>query len=96
MSELPFKVGAAYNVFDGTELLEASIRSIRPLVSYVVVVYQTSKAFDAPLALKSTIVVRSQQLWGGCPRIAATNTRGPERQGASRRNDCIHAACFRP
>lgn len=41
------KVGAAYNVFDGVELLEASIRSIRPVVSYVVVVYQTSK-YESP------------------------------------------------
>jgi hypothetical protein len=35
------KVGACYNVFDGEELLEASIRSIRGVVQYVCVVYQT-------------------------------------------------------
>jgi hypothetical protein len=37
----PFKLGATYNVFDGEELLEASIASIRPLVQYVSVVFQT-------------------------------------------------------
>lgn len=37
----PIKLGATYNVFDGEELLEASIASIRPLVQYVCVVYQT-------------------------------------------------------
>lgn len=40
----PIKLGAAYNVFDGEELLLASIRSIRPLVQYVCVVYQTGEA----------------------------------------------------
>ncbi len=35
------KVGACYNVFDGEELLEASIRSIRGVVQYVCIVYQT-------------------------------------------------------
>lgn len=34
------KLGACYNVFDGEELLEASILSIRTCVDYVVVVYQ--------------------------------------------------------
>lgn len=35
-----FKVGAAYNTFYGIELLEKSIKSIRPVVDYVVVVHQ--------------------------------------------------------
>lgn len=35
------KVGASYNLFDGEELLEASIRSIRDSVDYISVVYQT-------------------------------------------------------
>lgn len=39
------KVGACYNVFDGEELLEASIRSIRGVVQYVCVVYQTVSNF---------------------------------------------------
>jgi hypothetical protein len=34
------KLGAAYNVFDGIELLEASIRSIRDNVDYICVVFQ--------------------------------------------------------
>ena len=40
-AEQAVKLGAAYNVFDGEELLEASIASLRPLVQYVCVVYQT-------------------------------------------------------
>jgi hypothetical protein len=43
----PLLVGAGYNVFDGIELLEASIRSIRPVVSFVCVVYQTVSNFGA-------------------------------------------------
>lgn len=44
------RVGAAYNVFDGIELLEASIRSIRPIVSFVCVVYQSESNFGAKAA----------------------------------------------
>jgi len=36
------KMGACYNLFDGHELLEYSIASIRSEVSFVCVVYQTS------------------------------------------------------
>ena len=39
------KLGACYNVFDGEELLEASIISIRDNVDFVVVVYQTISNF---------------------------------------------------
>ena len=39
------KLGAAYNLFDCEELLEASIRSIRPEVDFVVVVYQRVSNF---------------------------------------------------
>jgi hypothetical protein len=42
------KLGAAYNVFDGEELLEHSIRSIRGQVCYVCVVYQTVSNFGNP------------------------------------------------
>ncbi len=41
----PPRLGAAYNLFDGEELLEASIRSLRPVVTYVVVVYQRRSNF---------------------------------------------------
>ena len=39
------QLGCAYNVFDGEELLEASIRSIRAAAQHVVVVYQTVSNF---------------------------------------------------
>lgn len=35
-----FKLGASYNLFDGEELLEASIKSIRSQADYINVVYQ--------------------------------------------------------
>lgn len=39
------KLGVGYNVFDGEELLESSIRSIRHMVDYIVVVYQLISNF---------------------------------------------------
>jgi hypothetical protein len=36
----PMKLGVSYNLFDGEELLEASIKSIRRQVEYINVVYQ--------------------------------------------------------
>ena len=39
------KLGVSYNVFDGEELLEGSIKQIRNLVDYVSVVYQTVSNF---------------------------------------------------
>ncbi len=36
----PFKLGVSYNLFDGEELLEASIKSIRSQVDYINVIYQ--------------------------------------------------------
>jgi hypothetical protein len=42
------KLGVSYNVFDGEELLENSIKSIRDNVDYVSVVYQTESNFGNP------------------------------------------------
>ena len=39
------KLGVSYNVFDGEELLEGSIKSIRSEVDYISVVYQTVSNF---------------------------------------------------
>jgi len=41
------KLAAIYNVFDGEELLEYSINSIRKCTDCVIVVYQTCSNFDA-------------------------------------------------
>lgn len=43
-----YKYGVSYSVFDGQELLEASIRSIREHVDYVNVVYQTKSWYGDP------------------------------------------------
>jgi hypothetical protein len=39
------KLGICYNIFDGEELLESSIRSVRAEAAFVVVVYQTRSNF---------------------------------------------------
>ena len=42
------KLGASYNLFDGEELLESSIKSVRSSVDYISVVYQTVSNFGMP------------------------------------------------
>lgn len=42
------KIGASYNLFDGEELLEASITSVRNSVYHISVVYQTVSNFGNP------------------------------------------------
>ena len=42
------KIGVSYNLFDGEELLEGSIKSIRDEVDYISVVYQTESNFGNP------------------------------------------------
>jgi hypothetical protein len=42
------KIGVSYNVFDGEELLENSIKSIRDNVDHISVVYQTESNFGNP------------------------------------------------
>ncbi len=42
------KYGVSYNLFDGEELLESSINSIRNNVDYISVVYQTISNFGQP------------------------------------------------
>lgn len=42
------KLGVSYNLFDAEELLESSIKSVRDIVDYVSVVYQTESNFGNP------------------------------------------------
>ena len=42
------KLGVSYNIFDGEELLEGSIKCIRDQVDYISVVYQTTSNFGNP------------------------------------------------
>jgi len=42
------KLGASFNIFDGEELLEGSIKQIRHSVDYISVVYQTVSNFGNP------------------------------------------------
>ena len=43
------KWGVAYSVFDGEELLEASVRNIRPHVDYICVVWQRISWYGVPV-----------------------------------------------
>ena len=47
-TKLKMKWGVSYSVFDGEELLEASIRSIRNSVDYINVVYQLKSWYGEP------------------------------------------------
>ena len=49
MQNKQIKWGASYNVFDGIELLEASIDLIRPHVDFISVVYQTVSNLGNPV-----------------------------------------------
>lgn len=42
------KWGVSYSVFDGEELLEASLRNIRPHVDYINVIWQKESWYGAP------------------------------------------------
>ena len=53
------RLGAAYNLFDGEELLEASIRSVRPAVDYVCVVVQHVSNFGQPAGPRLMRVVQA-------------------------------------
>ena len=54
------KLGVSYNLFDGEELLESSIKQIRNLVDYVSVVYQTKSNYGNPCS--SELISLLQQL----------------------------------
>lgn len=46
------KLGIAYNLFDGEELLEASLNSVRDCADYICVVYQTTSYYGNPASPK--------------------------------------------
>lgn len=54
------KIGAVYNVFDGEELLEDSIKSIREKVDYVLVICQTISNFGNEYKQS---IIESQRLY---------------------------------
>jgi len=53
------KLGVTYIVFDGSELLEYTIRQIRPHVDYINVVYQEVSWFGVPLAKEDLNILRN-------------------------------------
>lgn len=57
------RLAAVYNVFDGEELLEGSIRQIRPLVDVVIIVYQLTSNFGEEYH-KLYITLRELELAG--------------------------------
>lgn len=96
------KLGAAYNIFDGEELLEGSIKSIRSCVDVVIVVYQTlsnwgntnEKLQDTLITLQNKklideLILYNPQLNGTHPHFNETNKR---RKGymACLKHSCTH------
>ncbi len=53
------KLGVAYIVFDGIELLEHSIRQIRPHVDHINVIYQNHSWFGTPISKEDLIKLKS-------------------------------------
>lgn len=53
------KLGVAYIVFDGIELLEHSIRQIRSHVDHINVIYQNHSWFGAPVSKEDLIMLKA-------------------------------------
>jgi hypothetical protein len=46
-------LGIAYNFFDGEEILEQSVKSVRPYANYIVLVYQETSNYGHPITKKA-------------------------------------------
>ena len=105
-ASVSMRLGVSYNIFDGEELLEHSIRCIREKVDYISIVYQTVSNYDQACSddlidtlnrLKSMGLVDELQVY--TPRIfsrdkhnASYNELEKRNLGLnmSRRNNCTH------
>lgn len=58
------KLGACYNLFDGEELLEASLKSIRESVNYVAVLFQRTSNFGNAANADIEVLLSSFKLSG--------------------------------
>ena len=58
------KLGVAYNIFDGEEMLPHSLRNLRPMVEFICVVYQTTSNFGNknPLLLEQLEMLQIEGL----------------------------------
>lgn len=56
------KLGVAYNLFDGEELLESSLKNMREKADYIVVVYQTESNFGEVYRPVQDEVLRLKEL----------------------------------
>ena len=100
------KLGVSYNVFDGEELLECSIKSVRENVEYVSVVYQTMSNYGLPCTkdlLPTLIRLRAMglidELHEYTPQMLSRDKNNSSYNeiekrniglNMSRRNDCTH------
>lgn len=53
------KLGIAYNLFDGEELLEASLKTVRDSADYICVIYQTVSYYENPASPELEIILNS-------------------------------------
>ena len=100
------KLGVSYNVFDGEELLEYSIRSVRENVDYVSVVYQTVSNYGLACAkdlVQTLISLKAKglidELHEYTPQMLSRDKNNSSYNeiekrniglNMSRRNDCTH------
>jgi hypothetical protein len=58
------KLGVAYNIFDGEEMLPHSLKNLRPMVDFICVVYQTTSNFgNENPKLKETLEMLQLEGW---------------------------------
>ncbi len=87
------KLGVSYNVFDGEELLEGSIKQIRSEVDYVSVVYQTTSNFgesSSPNLLPLLEKLKSDNLVDELYEYKPTLNTHPHHNEITKRNIGLH------
>lgn len=89
MFKKSIKLGVSYNVFDGEELLEASIRSIREEVDHINIVYQTTSNFGEPCSKNLIEVINnlhSKKLVDSTIKFTPSINKGPHWNEILKRN----------
>ena len=56
------KLGCAYNIFDGEEMLPHSLKNLRPMVDYICVVYQITSNFGNKNETLTTLSLNSNRI----------------------------------
>lgn len=94
------KVGVSYNLFDGIELLEASIKSIRNQVDYINITYQSISNFKEEAPKENELILNNLKEKGLVDNIIYYTPNfeiTPQKNELAKRNiglkDCIKNKC---